>query len=967
MGKVKNHHFYVCSHTHWDREWYGTFEDFRMRLVELTDELLDYLEDEPEYRCFNFDGQTIVIRDYLAIRPERREDVRKLVSAGRLMLGPWYVLPDEFLVSGESLVRNLRVGHRIAGELGRVQKVGYLPDCFGQVSQIPQILHGFGIDTFLFWRGFSPEDDRPEVVVEGPDGSRALGYHLHDGYANLAFFPHQAPPDVRRTLVDENGNVHWTVRAKFLTLKHLAEQQVARDRAKVHLMMNGFDHMRIHKDLPEVLRRAEQEIEGWTFHHASFEDFFEALKGERGEWPVVRTPLRDTTRDPNSWGFILDGVLSSRMYLKQANNRCQTLLERWVGPWETVKWIEGGRYEQSFLDHAWELLLQNHPHDSLCGCSVDGVHRDMENRFERCEQVATQLLRRAQAAIAKRIDTSFAQPNEAVLVVFNSLARRTSQLVETRLEMDASNVRLGSASGTGIPPVKDHGQDAHATSPSLSFPAMATAGEVARSIRGVRLFDQTGQEIPLSIESIGVETTNEPHAPDEMGMVARNRLVAKGCFWADDVPPLGYRTYRFEFVSRPTNRAGRLIISSNTMENEFLRVAIGSDGSISVFDKRSAQLGEEGSREGHRLEGCATEVYFEDGADCGDSYNFAKPLGDRVVAGGAGFQPAIVENSPAAAAFEFRHRLELPDCFDFERRVRSERAVPLEITTRVTLGAKSPYAKFHTRLRNSARDHRLRVVFRPLLPLAREEVSPCAEGPFDVVEWPIAPPHPAPEQWVENQPATIPQHSFVDLSDGKWGVAVFNKGLPECEVVRDPEPRIYLTLFRSFAHLSRNDNPARGRPAGPCLPTPEGQCLREMEFEYAVYPHAGRWDEADVQALAHEFVVGTWTLCVRPHAGDLPPTKEFLRLEGDANIALSTIERSQDGEAVILRLWNATVQSRETRLVFDRPVRSAHRVRLDETVEETLKVVRQHEVPLKITAKKIVTVKAALAAQPEQG
>ena len=945
MGKVKNHHFYVCSHTHWDREWYGTFEDFRMRLVELTDELLDYLEDEPEYRCFNFDGQTVVVRDYLEIRPERREDVRKLVAAGRLMLGPWHVLPDEFLVSGEAFVHNLRLGHRIAGELGRVQKVGYLPDCFGQVSQIPQILLGFGMDTYVFWRGFSPEDDRPEVVVEGPDGSRVLGYHLHDGYANLAFFPHQAPPDVQRTLRDENGALRWTVRAKFLTMKHLAEQLVARDRSKVHLMMNGFDHMRIHKDLPEVLRRATEECEGWSFHHATFEEFFEALKAERGDWPIAHTPMRDTTRDPNSWGFILDGVLSSRIYLKQANCRCQTLLERWVGPWETIQWLDGGRYDQSFLDHAWELLLQNHPHDSICGCSVDGVHRDMERRFAQCEQVATQLLRRAQTTIAKRIDTSFAQPHEGILVVFNPTLRPISQLVEARLEMDANDVCVADATGA-----------IH----EAPLPEMATAGEVARSIRGVRLFDHTGEEIPLNIESLGVETSNEPHLADGTGIATRNRLVANARFWTDDLPPLGFRAYRYHFVNRPTNRRGRLITDDDTMENEFLKVTVGGDGSIGVAEQGRPDEGE--ARVPRWI-----DVHYEESADCGDSYNLGKPRHDGVLVGiGCPTRIAIVEDSPAAGAFEISQRLAVPQHYDFARGERSEQTVPLDIVTRVTLGVRSRDVRFRTSVRNTALDHRVRVCFSPWFEMDdKGSLSASAEGPFDVVDWPIAPPHPDEKNWVENQPSSIPQHSFVDVSDGKWGLAIVNKGLPECEVVRAPEPRIYLTLFRSFGYLSRNDNPSRARPAGPCLPTPEGQCLREMEFEYALYPHAGRWHEADVQALAHEFVAGLSALCVRPQTGDLPPTKEFLRLEGDSNIALSTIERSQDGEAVIIRLWNGTAQSREARLIFDRPVRSAHRVRLDETVEEPLKTVRQREIPLKIAAKKIVTVKATLAARSE--
>ncbi|MCX8035811.1 MAG: glycosyl hydrolase-related protein [Candidatus Sumerlaeia bacterium] len=938
MGKVKNHHFYVCSHTHWDREWYGSFEDFRMRLVELTDELLDYLEDEPEYRCFNFDGQTVVVRDYLEIRPARLDDFRKAVAAGRIRVGPWYILPDEFLVSGESLVRNLRLGHRIAGELGRVAKVGYLPDCFGQASQIPQILLGFGIDTYIFWRGFSPEHDLPELWVEGPDGSRVLAYHLHDGYCNLAFMPHQAPPEVRRMGSDESdvsdrpdksdgkSAIRWSVRAKFLTLKALAERQVLTDGSKVHLMMNGFDHMRIHKDLPEVLRRAQEECEGWTFHHASFEEFFEALKAERGDWPVARTPMRDTARDPASGAYILDGVLSSRIYLKQANARCQTLLERWAAPFETLKWLEGGRYEQAFLDRAWELLLQNQPHDSICGCSVDAVHRDNENRFARCGQIGEQLLRRAQTALASRMDCTFAKPDEGVLIVFNPSLQPSSQLVEAQLQMDAKG-----------------------------FLPMAGAADAARKIRGVQLFDHEGREIAASVSNIRTETTNEPHAPDELGQVNHHRLIADAKFWADDLPPLGYRAYRFRFVNRPTHRSGPLFYDDDTMANEFLKVTVGGDGTIGIAEQGRTK------EDAERLPRWI-DVHYEDGGDCGDSYNYAKPMHDRIVVGlGCPTHVEIVEDFPGAAAFEITQRLDVPEFFDAAAQRRSEKRVPIEIVTRVTLGAQARYVVFRTRLKNTARDHRFRVRFNPWFELGSQtQLAAFAEGPFDVVQWPIAPRHPDPEHWIENQPATLPQHSFVDVSDGTWGIAIFNKGLPEVEVVREPEPRIYLTLFRSFGHLSRVDNPARKGSAGPELATPEGQCLREMEFEFAVFPHAGRWDEAGVQMLAHEFAVGTSSLCVAPHAGDLPPAKEFLRLEGDPNIALSTIERSQDGEGVIIRLWNGTEQSREGRLVFDRPVKSAHRVRLDETIEEALKVMRQQEVPLKIGAKKIMTVKAVI-------
>ena len=137
---------HVIAHTHWDREWYATFQQFRMRLVRVMDRLLDLLERDASYTHFNMDGQTIVLQDYLEIRPEKHDLLESLISSGKLAVGPWYILPDEFLVSAESIVRNLLLGHKIANSFGRVQKAGYIPDTFGHISQLPQI---FLIISFL--------------------------------------------------------------------------------------------------------------------------------------------------------------------------------------------------------------------------------------------------------------------------------------------------------------------------------------------------------------------------------------------------------------------------------------------------------------------------------------------------------------------------------------------------------------------------------------------------------------------------------------------------------------------------------------------------------------------------------------------------------------------------------------------------------------------------------------------------
>jgi len=213
----------VVPHTHWDREWYHSFQQFRARLVEMMDALLALLEREPRFTSFTLDGQTILLEDYLEVRPERRAEIQEWVRQGRLLVGPWYTSPDEFLVSAEALIRNLMLGHRIAAEFGGPMKVGYLPDSFGQTAQLPQILQGFGIGAAVFWRGVGDEPGQTEFRWKAPDGSTVLAVHLPEGYGNAADLPAD-----REALVERLAEVRQQL-AIGATTDHL-------------LLMNGSDH-----------------------------------------------------------------------------------------------------------------------------------------------------------------------------------------------------------------------------------------------------------------------------------------------------------------------------------------------------------------------------------------------------------------------------------------------------------------------------------------------------------------------------------------------------------------------------------------------------------------------------------------------------------------------------------------------------------------------------------------------------
>src|ERR1043165_9122118 len=139
----------IVPHTHWDREWYLPFQTFRLRLVDPLDELLP-------------------------------------------AMGPWYILMDEFLVSGETIVRNLQRGLERAAAFGGAMDVGYLPDMFGHVAQMPQLLRQFGFEHTVVWRGVPSAVDHCAFWWSAPDGSTVRAEYLTQGYGNGARLPDDA-------------------------------------------------------------------------------------------------------------------------------------------------------------------------------------------------------------------------------------------------------------------------------------------------------------------------------------------------------------------------------------------------------------------------------------------------------------------------------------------------------------------------------------------------------------------------------------------------------------------------------------------------------------------------------------------------------------------------------------------------------------------------------------------------------
>jgi alpha-mannosidase len=350
---VSDFRYLVVPHTHWDREWYLPFEAFRLRLGEVVDGVLDVLERDAAFPTFTLDGQAIVLEDYVDVRPGEEQRLRTLLAAGRLEAGPWYVLPDELLVGGESLVRNLLLGRSVCRRFGvEPSTAGYEPDSFGHTAQLPQLLAGFGLGPFLFSRGLGDELDEVGIVFRWRAGAAEVvacqQLPHYDNFARLESADGAAAKVER--IVERFGAL--LVRAGCDTV----------------LLANGSDHLPIEPRLPELCAELERRY-GCTFRIGRLSDFAprpDGLPVYEGE--LVGSRLQN----------VLRGVNSARIYLKQANEAA----ERRLLAVETIAALRGGVVSAADLQLAWRDLLRNHPHDSICGCSCDEVHRDMLVRYE---------------------------------------------------------------------------------------------------------------------------------------------------------------------------------------------------------------------------------------------------------------------------------------------------------------------------------------------------------------------------------------------------------------------------------------------------------------------------------------------------------------------------------------------------------------------------------------------------------
>lgn len=875
---------HVVSHTRWDREWYRTFQNLRVEQVHLMDVLLDTLTTQSRFASFTLDGQTILLDDYLEVRPGERDRIARLVQGGRLEIGPWYILTDEFLVSAEALVRNLELGAQTAAQYGARMNVGYTPNSSGHVGQMPQILCNFGITSAVIMRGLG--NAPAELWWEAPDGSRVLVSHLRDGYSNAMPLP-TAEDELKAVLVQARDSLK----------RHSATDTL--------LLMNGGDQKPAQAETPDLIGAIKKRFRGTQVIHSSLTAYLdEVLASSDHDLPIVVGELRSPQRF-----YLMSGVLSTRMWLKQRNHAIQTLLEHWAEPFsawatrfdsqyspEDASLINGKRSRlrsPAALNRlAWRTLLQNHHHESIAGCSIDQVTNEIRARFDQAEQIAQEIAQQNLDYLASQVNTASLPGDDSLLpiIVFNSAGQAYSDLVTVEVP----------------------GQ------PDLLWP--------------FEVIDEVGNSLPFDIIRGIPQDENESAVPTTLQIQ----------FVAQDVPACGYRTYAL----RPAKAAPEYpeIDDGLTVENEYLSVTISTDdGTLTLFDKRS----------GRSFSGLNRYV---DGGDRGDAYNYCPPTRDTII--------DIATNTPlhverqvgvSAQSLSFLQIYRLPNELTPERNARLPLAAqfaPMSIVTTLRIASGIPRVDIEVDVTNGARDHRLRVHF-PTGIITQEAFY---DGHFEVVSRPVA--LPATDDtlaWVEQPVTEVPQRAFVSVLGDETGLTIANRGLPEVAVIADGDTtEIALTLLRCVGWLSRDDLSNRIGSPGPEIEIPNAQCLGEHTFEYSVIPHGADPLPAWQEAWGYQSPLAAMLTDVG--TGQLPLHNSLVTLDNPAFI-LSAVKTSADGEGLIVRGYNIGEEMETVTLALGVPFAHADRVQMDEGPDDLpLSIDKNGHVQFEARPSEIVTI-----------
>ncbi len=922
---------HIVSHTHWDREWRWPVWTTRLQLIEFFKQLLELMERREDFRYYTLDGQSVMVTDYLEMAPEDRARIVRLVTAGRLFIGPWFTLPDPWPIAGECLVRNLLVGRKVCRELGGALSVGYTTFGWGQPAQIPQLYAGFGIEAIVTAKNVSRQRaPHSEFLWRSPDGTTVFTTRLGElGRANFykrallkilhggQFWSDEWHFDWRRAGLivrsadagDQAMDFHHVDSGPRIHAEHLRDAllnawSTTEDSLSPtdRFLGEGCDYTVGLELLPELIEQANAAFDDRQFIHGNLPDYIQRL---RGTIPLdVLRVVEGELRDPPITA-VQGNALATRLYLKRLNRLAEHALIQGAEPLVAIARMMGLPCPAGFLENAWRYLLLSHSHDAINGVTLDKISRDVVHRLEQVLEIAHALTIHAMTGMIGRMNLSGFDAGDVLLVVFNPLPMARREVLfaalDTPREQDVARFSLVDTDGRRRP---------------------------------VQWIDRHEHLVPV----------HDACARPRPFYCDRHTVY----FDTGEVPAGGYKVYRLvaesrqdrslDFLYERIDQGSQLCDGGMGMENEFLKVTFQSDGTFDLLDKTTNRA----------FRGLNA---YEDGGELGDYWHRTVPNHDEVISSrGFPHRIRLVRDGPLVTTFAIETTMRVPARADWSRRARGADCIDLRIETEVSLAAGQRRVDVTVRFNNQAEDHRLRA----LIPTWIQAEHSDAEGHFLVLRRPITLARDVNGVGPGGM-KTLPQHTFVDLSDGEGGLAILNRGLTEFEVSEDASRTIALTLLRTA-------------PMKICTefrtPTVDpnqkgGQCLGEHVCEYSLYPHTGDWSQGGVNREAQFYTVPLRSLQTAPHArGRHAPTRSFYELKSDRVVAaaMKTPDDAQSGWDLVLRIYNPSPAADRAEWTFNQPLARAALLQLNEEEIAPLEVTDQRKVGLEVGPGKIVTV-----------
>ena len=814
----------VVVQTHWDREWYLTNEDYSARLLRIMPRVLRSLDND-QIETFIFDGQTAALEDFLAhCEYGVGQRIIQYIRQGRVGVGPWYVMPDEFLCSGESLIRNIEEGLRVSKKYGETEFLGYLPDTFGHVSQMPQILRGFGIDRALVWRGVDIDDDLFEW--RSPNGHAVNCLFLPEGYYQQPF---------------SKENYLQAVTDYFEGLSKKAPQASL-------LLTQGGDHLAPPGDLKDRLEHYNSSQDKYRLKLTTLLRHIDERLAERNSARVI---LSGELR-ANSNAFVLADVLSTRRYLKRLNQEAE---DRLIGKIEPLlAAVEfGDDYPEKYVRDTWKLLLQQHAHDSICGCSIDEVHQEMIVRFRRIEDRlnALQTMASEKAGFSSPYVNAVNKPSpfadDSILTVFNpSLKQRAGwHPVSVFLEGDeASKLSITDKSGREYK-------------------------TVLLSCKKRRNFQSPFDDFPGHRNGFAYELFVNLKIP---GWESRVLYIKKAVI-ADTAS------------ANPSDLGGS---RPRAISNSLVSIKVTASG-LQIENLISGEVVE-------------SAISLVSESDAGDSYNYSPP--PEPWSAQSEIVKTTVRNfvdkhrgAVCGGEIEVFLRLKQPVSLDERRVAAADNYVVSHGTLNLRLLEGESFVRASMTWTNRAKDHRLRLI----VPLKEKIESTLSDSAFALIERPLV--YREERNAISKSETAVcvnPSYSYIQAG----AVRIAHLAMQEFEVLDDgAQDRLAITLVRSVGWLSRRDLITRGLAAGPDFETPEAQCLGKDSFSFLLsVGNHGALQLSDAERFRRP------PLNLR---GEGRLRDRLLQL-ADSNIQVSSCRRL--GNDIEVRLFNPSSERAECRL-----------------------------------------------------